>query len=301
MPDRTPSFALRKRVNRQLFRFAARVAPHVSTATVRRLGALVAYPVVWANGPHVQTYGHNLSTVIGHPVDDATVRAGVTSWLRTYLEVLALPGWSANEIRARVTTTGEHHLRAAHAGPGVVVALPHLGNWDLAGAWAGLSGFPVTTVAENLGPAEFAAFTAIRGRLGMEVLRHDDPAVLGALVDAVRRRRVVCLVSDRDMMGSGVPVLFAGHRVPIPAGPALIARRTGATLIAAASRYTDDGMVLDISAPIPTRPGRDGLIAMTQDVADFFLGAIRRAPADWHVFQPFFDDAPAMIRAGSGR
>jgi lauroyl/myristoyl acyltransferase len=276
-------------VNRQLFRAAGGVAPHLSTAAVRRLGALAAVPVTLANGPHMQTYRHNLGRILGHPVDDATVRAGVASWLRTYLEVLALPNWSADDIRDRVATTGERHLRAAYAGPGVVVALPHLGNWDLAGAWATLSGYPVTTVAENLGAAEFAAYTALRGRLGMEVLRHDDPAVLGTLIAAVRRGRVVCLVSDRDLLGSGVPVDFAGHPVTMPSGPALIARRTGATLIAAAGRYTDDGMVLDISAPIPTRPGRAGLIAMTQEVADFFVAAIRRAPADWHLFQPFFD------------
>lgn len=299
--DRKPATVIRNWVNQQLFRVAARLAPHLSTATVRRLGALVAHPVVWANGPHIQTYRHNLSTVLGHPVDDRKVRAGVASWLRTYLEVLALPAWSADEIRDRVTARGEHHARAAYAGPGVVVALPHLGNWDLAGAWACLSGLSVTTVAENLGPAEFAAFTAIRGRLGMEVLRHDDPAVLSALIAAIRRRRMVCLVSDRDLIGSGVPVLFAGHRVTMPAGPALIARRTGATLIAAAGRFTRDGMVLEVSAPIPTRPGRDGLVTMTQEVADFFVAAIRRAPADWHLFQPFFDQGPATSRAGSSR
>lgn len=294
--DRQSATALRDRVNRRLFRAAGRLAPHLSTAAVRRLGALAARPVVLANGSHVQTYRHNLAKVLGHPVDDATVRAAVASWLRTYLEVLALPSWSTDEIRDRVATTGEHYARAAYAGPGVVVALPHLGNWDLAGAWAGLSGFAVTTVAENLGPAEFAAFTAIRARLGMEVLRHDDPAVLGTLIEAVRRGRMVCLVSDRDLIGSGVPVRFAGHPVTMPAGPALIARRTGATLIAAAGRYTDEGMKLDISAPIATRPGRDGLIAMTQDVADFFVAAIRRAPADWHLFQPFFAPSPARVR-----
>lgn len=283
-------------VNRQLFRAGSHLAPHLSTPTVRRLGALAAHPVALADGRHLQTYRHNLTRVLGHPPDEATVRAGVASWLRTWFEVLALPSWSTGDILDRVATTGERHLRAAYAGPGAVVALPHLGNWDLAGAWACLSGLPVTTVAENLGAPEFAAFARIRARLGMEILRHDDPDTLAALIAAVRRGRVVSLVSDRDLAGTGLPVSFAGHPVTMPAGPALIARRTGATLLAAAGRYTPDGMLLDISGPIPTRPGRDGLVAMTQDLADFCTAAIRRAPADWHLFQPFFDRPGAVAR-----
>lgn len=280
---------LRDRLNHRIFQVVGHLAPRLSTPTVRRLGALAAHPVTTANGPHVRTFRDNLTRVLGQPVDDATVRAGVASWVRTYVEVLALPSWSPEQILDRVATTGERHLREAFAGPGAVIALPHLGNWDLAGAWACLSGFPVTTVAENLGAAEFAAFSAIRSRLGMEVLRHDDHTAPATLIDAVRRGRVVCLVADRDLAGAGVPVTFAGHRVRMPAGPAMIARRTGAVLLGAAGRYTPDGMTLDISAPIAHRPGRDGLIAMTQDVADFFISEIHRAPADWHLFQPFFD------------
>lgn len=276
-------------LNRQLFDLGARLCPALSIRTVRRLGALVAVPVAAADGVHLRTYRENLTRVLGHPPSEATVRAGVASWLRTWLEVLALPSWSTGDILDRVATTGERHLRSAHAGPGAVVALPHLGNWDLAGAWACVTGLPVTTVAENLGDREFAAFSAIRSRLGMQVLRHDDPAAMDELLAAVHRGRVVCLLSDRDLTGSGLPVRFAGHPITMPAGPALIARRSGAALLAAAGRYTADGMVLDISAPIPARPGGDGLIAMTQDIADFCTSAIRRAPADWHVFQPFFD------------
>ncbi|MDO5682961.1 MAG: hypothetical protein Q4G46_09065, partial [Propionibacteriaceae bacterium] len=153
---------------------------------------------------------------------------------------------------------------------------------------------------ENLGPQEFAAFSKLRGRLGMEVLAHDDPGTVGALINAVRRGRVVCLLSDRDLPGTGVPVSFAGQPVTMPAGPALVARRTGATLLSAAGHYVGDGMVLEISRPIPTQPGRDGLVAMTQQIADFFTDQVRRAPADWHLLQPFFQDMHEQVAGLDG-
>ena len=126
--------------------------------------------------------------------------------------MLALHQWSGADIRSRVTTVNESVLRTAYAGAGAVVALPHSGNWDLAGAWACLTGMPVTTVAEQLADAEYADFVAFRERLGMEVLSHRDPSAISELVFAVRRRRLVCLLADRDLEQTGVPVRWAGQR-----------------------------------------------------------------------------------------
>ena len=64
------------------------------------------------------------------------LRAAIRSYFRSFYEVLALPAWSATEIRRRISVVNEHVLRDAYAGSGAVVAVPHSGNWDLAGAWA---------------------------------------------------------------------------------------------------------------------------------------------------------------------
>ncbi|MDO5499398.1 MAG: phosphatidylinositol mannoside acyltransferase [Propionibacteriaceae bacterium] len=285
---------IRDWISRRLFSLGQRAAPGLSPAAVRALGA-AAYALAKLDRTHLATYAANLRRVLGHEPSPELLRAGLASWIRMNVEVLALPSWSRDTVLDKVATVGERHLREAWAsGRGVVVALPHLGNWDLAGAWACLAGYPVTTVAENLGEREFAAYTALRGRLGMEVLAHDAPDVVGALLTAVRRGRLVCLLSDRDLPLRGVPVSFAGQPVSMPAGPALIARRTGAVLIGAAGRYRPDGMVLEISPPVPARPGREGLVAMTQDLADFFTVQVRAAPADWHMLQPFFDLRPGL-------
>lgn len=233
-------------------------------------------------------FRRNLGLAGAGPVTDELVRVGVESYLRNFLEVFALPGWSRAEVIRRVRTVDEHHLREAYAGTGAVIALPHSGNWDLAGAWACATGMPVTAVAEALDGPEFAAFTRFRRSLGMEIVTHTDPHAIADLIAAVKNRRLVCLMADRDLLGTGLPVSWRDQPVTMPAGPALVARRTGAALVPAVCRFEPDGMVITFGAPVLARPGRDGLTAMTQDVATFFADQIAQQPEDWHLMQPFF-------------
>lgn len=273
-------------------------AGRLPQAAVRLLSAVAAPVVVRHDGAHLQNLRRNLSVVTGRAAGTDLLRAAVVSYLRTSWEVLALPSWSTSQIVSRVELVGERTVRNAHAGPGAVVALPHSGNWDLAGAWACATGMPVSTVAEQLPEAEFASFLAFRRSLGMEVLSHRDPGAVTALVAAVRSRRVVCLVADRDLAGAGVQVTFAGQPVTMPVGPALVARLSGAALIPAVAHYGGEPlrrgsrMRLVCGPVIPTRPGRAGLVAMTQDLADFFAARLAEQPQDWHMMQPFFGLPP---------
>ena len=130
----------------------------------------------------------------------------------------------------------------------------------------------------------------------MEVLSHRDPGAIAELVGAVRRGRVVCLLADRDLAGRGLPVRFAGRPITMPAGPAVVARRAGAWLVPAVCRYAGKEMAIVIGEPIAPRPGREGLIEMTQEVADFFTRTLAEQPEDWHMMQTFFKaDASAAF------
>jgi KDO2-lipid IV(A) lauroyltransferase len=273
---------------RRLFRLGWRIAHRLPAPIVNAALAIAARIAVWRPGGHVQTLRRNLALTTGRPVDDRLLRAAVRSHLRNVYEMLALPGWSDEDVLRRIETVNEAQMRAAYASSGAVVVLPHSGNWDLAGAYAQLTAMPVSTVAEALPGPDFAAFVAFRERLGMQVLSHRDPAVIGELLGAVRAGRLVCLLGDRDLAGSGVPVSWAGHSVTLPAGPAVVARRSGAALIPIVCQFTPRGMRIVFRDPIPHRSGRDGLVAMTQEVADFFVATLAEQPEDWHMMQPFF-------------
>jgi len=305
---------------RAAYRVGWRHGGRLPEPVVAALGAVAARVVVARDGVHVRHLRENLSALSGRPADAALLRAGIASYVRTFWEVLALPRWSPADVLARVHLVNEPVIREAFATTGVVVALPHSGSWDLAGAWACLTGMPVTSVAEQLGTEEYAAFLAFREGLGMEilshrtpglvdtlveaVLSHRTPGLVDTLVEAVGRGRVVCLMADRNFSGRGVEVDFAGRRVRFPAGPAQIARRSGAALIPAVAHYGGQPlrrgapMRLVIGPVVPAQDGDAGLVAMVQACADFFAAELRDHAEDWHLLQPFFD-LPVRTRAAA--
>jgi phosphatidylinositol dimannoside acyltransferase len=231
-------------------------------------------------------------------------RAAVRSYLRYWCEVFRLPRMSRDDVVGRMFVVDEQRLRdAVAAGNGVILALPHMGNWDHAGAWLTGTGVPFTTVAERLEPeALFARFVAFRESLGMEVLPLTGGAVQASQVlqDRLRAGRVVCLLGDRDLTSRGVPVDFFGERTRMPAGPAMLAALTGADLLRAHLTFTATGWHNLICPPLPL-PGErlaQQVRGGTQLLADGYATGIRARPADWHMLQPLWEaDLPADRRA----
>ncbi|MGW5974711.1 phosphatidylinositol mannoside acyltransferase [Streptomyces sp. NPDC055186] len=219
-------------------------------------------------------------------------RAGMRSYLRYWMESFRLPAWSRERIAGGVDIKDIHRLTdGMAAGKGVVLALPHLANWDLAGAWAtaGL-GIPFTTVAERLKPETlYDRFVAYREGLGMEVLPHSGGSAFGTLARRLRDGGLVCLVADRDLSASGVEVDFFGETARMPAGPALLAQQTGALLLPVTLWY-DDSPVMRGQVHPPVAIPESGTRAektsvMTQALADAFAAGIAEHPEDWHMLQ----------------
>ncbi|MFE9839680.1 phosphatidylinositol mannoside acyltransferase [Streptomyces sp. NPDC005551] len=260
-----------------------------------RLGRIIADLAWKRRGSGVRRLESNYARV----VPDATPerlselsRAGMRSYLRYWMESFRLPAWSAERVRTGFDPKDLHHLTdGLAAGKGVVVALPHLGNWDLAGAWAttGL-GIPFTTVAERLKPESlYDRFVAYREGLGMEVLPHSGGSAFGTLARRLRAGGLVCLVADRDLSSSGVEVEFFGEKARMPAGPALLAQQTGALLLPV-TLWFDDSPVMKgrIHPPVEipaTGTRAEKTSVMTQALADAFATGIADHPEDWHMLQ----------------
>src|SRR5690606_22671928 len=105
---------------------------------------------------------------------------------------------------------GAADLEAAlDRGRGVVIVLPHSGNWDMAGVWLVQNHGGLTTVMERLKPESlFERFVAYRARLGFEVfaLTGGEQPPFATLAQRLRENKVVCLLGERDLTGRGVPV-----------------------------------------------------------------------------------------------
>ncbi len=238
---------------------------------------------------------------------DVLAAAGLRSYARYWREVFRLPDVSPERLLAETRVIDLATLTGAHAAPtGTILALPHMGNWDAAGAWLVSTGVPFTTVAERLEPASvFDRFVAFRESLGMEVvpLTGGEQPPFALLRDRLLAGGMLCLLADRDLTAAGVPVRFFGATATIPAGPALLALRTGATLLPVTGWYDDPApWNLRIHDPVGD-PGvgteAERVAVMSQELADAFAESIAAHPVDWHMLARLWRDDLAP-RCGQG-
>ncbi|HEX4811917.1 MAG TPA: phosphatidylinositol mannoside acyltransferase [Nonomuraea sp.] len=265
---------------------------------------------VWARrGGSVRRLESNLARVTGLDPDAADLRelsrAGMRSYFRYFHEIFRLPAMDGAEIVRRTHVIGAEHVHdTVAAGRGVVLALPHMGNWDQAGAWLVNVGHPFTTVAERLKPESlFRRYVAFREALGMEVLplTGGDGHTFATLAMRVRKGGVVCLPAERDLTKNGVEVRFFGATTKVPAGPPLLAVQTGAALLPAVVYFVGDdwGIHIHEEVPVPQEGTRqEKVAALAQRLADVFEKGISDHPEDWHMLQRLWLDDLRPPRVG---
>jgi phosphatidylinositol dimannoside acyltransferase len=262
-------------------------------------------------GPSVQVLEGNLRRVIGSEAPGGQLRGLSRQVLRSYarywLEVFRLPVIPVDRLLGGMRVTG--HIRTAFgylaAGRGVILALPHMGNYDLAGAWLIATGAgSVTAVAERLQPESvYDRFVAFREGIGMEVLPASGGAcsAFGILAQRLRAGKTVGLVCDRDVTGRGMEVEFFGEKARMMGGAAALAVQTGAALMPVILWFEGNQWGAHVHEEIPVPAEGDGeqkAAAMMQEVARLFEAGIRAHPQDWHMLQRVFvaDLDPGRLR-----
>ena len=268
------------------------VPPRIGTPLARGVAQFAGLAFMRERTHQVE---RNLRRIYGPDFDGPALRRAVAatfdSYGRYFYELFRLPGVSREWIDAHMHVTGFERVQSALAdGRGVVLALPHLGNWDFAGAWFTSRVPEVTVVAELLEPPElFDFFVRTREQLGMHVVPLTANAAAEVL-RALRANHAVCLLCDRDLTGDGVEVEFLGERTTLPAGPAALALRSGAALIPVGCYFRPNGHheahVLEPIPPERTGRIRDDVARVTQELADRFGDLIRAEPEHWHLMQP---------------
>lgn len=236
----------------------------------------------------------NLARVLAVPpeqVPDELIRASLRSYARYWREAFRLPSMDLGEVGRRLDSKiqGKEHIDAAlAAGTGAVLALPHSGNWDMAGVWLVHGHGRFATVAERLKPESlYQRFVDYRESLGFEIFPLSGGAKppFGELANRLRDNGIVCLLGERDLARHGVPVTFFGEPTRMPAGPAKLAIDTGAALLPVHCWFEGDDWGFSVGAAIDTE---GGVAAATQTLADRFAENIAAHPADWHMLQPLW-------------
>jgi phosphatidylinositol dimannoside acyltransferase len=293
---------LRAQARVALFKSLGAVLEHLPEAVDTSLGAHIARSVGHVV-PGVRAHlRDNVAHALGgdRPLDPVLLERFVNRAFASYgtywAEGAKLPAIPATKMASRfVIAEGLEHLDHARArGAGLVIALPHVGSWEWGGSFLAHIGHPMLAIAEALEPPSlFQWFKEKRESIGIQIEPLDAKAGT-VLLGTLRAGGVVGLLCERDLLDSGIEVTFFGERVTMPAGPATLAMRTGATLVAAAC-YSGpgDGHHAVITPPIDTtRTGRlrEDVARVTQEVARELEWLIKRAPEQWHVLQPRFGD-----------
>lgn len=296
----------------RLYRTAWKYAGKVPGPVLRGAAQLAA-DVTWLrHGEGVRRLEKNLGRV--RPDLDRRAlrrlsREGMRSYMRYFTEAFALVGVSREQVDARVR--GVHDERARpylDADKPIIMALGHVGNWDLAGAWATRHLAPVTTVAERLKPEElFQEFVAFRESIGLRIIPLSGGGdVFRDLMRAARGpAQLIPLLADRDLTAKGVEVDLFGHRARVAAGPAALAVSTGAPLFPTLVRYerltgarrraagSPWGVTIEFSEPVEVPQGlprAEQIRVVTQAWVDAVAEGIHRYPQDWHMLQRVFVD-----------
>lgn len=279
------------------------IVRRISEKSARTLFNKIGSWMYRRNGKSVERLRSNLKRVcpeISQSELEELVRRGVLSYMRYWRETFRSPDWSKERILSTVTVSNEHLLMdPINNRTGVVVSLPHAGNWDHAGSYFCSRGARLVTVAEVLKPrALFEKFLAYRQAIGMEVLPLDSRA-FPTLIQRARDGKLIALVADRDLSSSGIDVEFFGGVARMPAGPAIVAIRTGIPLVTAFVSYTDSGIHVDLREVAIPEGGDEAarIRASVQLCANNFAQGIKDHPDDWHMMQRIWVDGDFVERS----
>lgn len=238
---------------------------------------------------------------------------GMRSYMDYYYEAFRLPALTEEQITARVRVVNDQGIRE-HFGRGKSAsgALLHMGNWDMAGAWASEHLAPTYSIAEKLEPPELAdLFLDFRRSLGLTIYQTGkNSGAINSLTSNMRSGNAfVPLLCDRDLSASGVEVTLAGSPVRVAVGAALLAQRTGEPMYPVTivnERIDDDdrarragtrnGVAAIFGTPIfsgmtsqaSAREKDADIRRMIQQWLDQILPLLTTHLTDWHMLQKVF-------------
>lgn len=285
------------------FRLASGALAGLPLPMARRLGSLGGRRAHDRDERRRHMAERHMARVLGGDPDhpDARAREMALRVFELYGVYLAETLWfrerRIEEVAAGFAFDGLEHFDAAvAAGRGVILALPHVGNWEFAAIHPLRVGVRLIAVAENLPDSDMTEwYRQMRARMGIEIeLAGTERAGTRRLLSALEENAAVALVSDRDVTGTGVGVPFFGETTSMPIGPGALARLSGAPLLAVACYLAPTGhrfVLRPVEVPV-TADRRADAVAAVVALAGEFEGFIRRDPTQWHVLQPHWPSDP---------
>jgi len=212
---------------------------------------------------------------------------------KAYVDLMLLPRYSPQAIAKFLSFQGDEYLEQAKMrGKGVIIASVHMGSWEIAAAgWASLHG-NISMLAEELDPPQlFKWYKKTRSRMGIRVYPLNRSGLM-ALIRDLKNGGIVIIAVDRDITGNGTLFNFFGKTTKMPIGAAVLALKTGASILPVYIVRKKDNDILAVGTePInPKSSGnyQDDVKNIMEQLLNRMEGFIQKHPEQWHVPHPIW-------------
>ena len=265
------------------------------------IGAAIGDAVYLAWSRKRRVLRQNMAIVLGRDVNDPEVariaRTSMRNYLKYLVEFLELPVLSpADERIASMKIHGIEYLHEAlERGKGVILATAHFGTIEV-GALRLSRITDFHAVYDTFRPAYLDRLIQRKRReKGIGLIPVSN---VRAMFRVLHDGGTLTLLFDRPLPSDkGVPVRFFGRETSLPAGPATLALRTGATIVPAYMMRRPDASFEGVLFP-PVEFSctgdreRDTAVIM-QKLADTLQTMVRSKPEQWYMFRPMWQDGGA--------
>ncbi len=270
-------------------RMAAALAQLLPTSAIGLAGRIIGTLLYFVH-PRRRVAAEQIAAAEGLPKDPAEIRAIVRAMYRHIGTMLVENLLMTRLIRSghmkRVTTIEglENVDRALERGRGIVLTIPHLGNWEWAALAFTLTGRPLSAVMRPIeNPWLNRWIVGFRTQVGTRsVSKYDSIQDIGG---ELKVNRVLVLLADQDAKSGGTFVPFFGRPASTVRGPAILAMRLGSPVMVAATWRNPDGshhvVFREPIDPSAYPPGKEGARRLTADFTAQIEAIIRRHPEQW--------------------
>ncbi len=226
--------------------------------------------------------------------------------VRNYLQAFVLPTTTAKTIVDSMEVEGEEHLKEALArGKGVILFSAHFGPFDYLSQWIAIKGYDLTIPVEQLKDQRLLdLMLTLRRSHGVHFLPLGGSGAMRAMLQALHKNKIVLITADRAVQGERVEMPFFGAPAELPAGPAALAIRTGATVVGAFGWRTYgangkrpiEGAFSPLTLALPEEQRTD-IASVMRGIVDRMEQHIAAHPEQWVVFAPVWKN-PEHLEKG---
>jgi Kdo2-lipid IVA lauroyltransferase/acyltransferase len=282
--------SFKHRLEYRLMRYAIAVVEKLPLRVVLGLGWFLCRFYFAISGRRTAKAIDRLKQVFGNSLAAGTIRR--VAWLSmrnncfTLLELLRIRSTTLEQLKKQPLFSLAHRAQVFYHQHGpFVLAVPHMGNWEMGAAVMALSGLPCIVIAKrqkNL--LVDTLLNELRCNSGLEVV-YSDARGLKRVLQAMRQGKVLLVLPDSYSRTESIKVNFLGGKANLGAGSAHIARKIGCPIIPfILLRHgwaCHDNTLCEPIWPDSRQERKADLQRMMQELMNVFDRAIRKHPEQY--------------------